>query len=76
MPGENYSDKGGKDHPFSHCPMSVKLTVREQLCSFHCMLSCFSPGKKKGKPQMLYFPQNPQQCAIVFKNHQIIQLHA
>ena len=37
-----YSDKGGKAPLFPHCSMTVKPTVRDQLCSFHPMLSWFS----------------------------------
>lgn len=63
-----YSDKGGKAPLFPHCSMTVKPTVRDQLCSFHPMLSWFSLDKEKGrKPKMVDFPQKPQRCAITIR---------
>lgn len=60
-----YSDKGGKATLFPHCSMTVKPPVRDQLCSFHPMLSWFSPDEEKGrKPKMIDFPRKPQRCAI------------
>lgn len=72
-----YSDKRGKATLFPHCSMTVKPTVRDQLCSFQPMLRGFSPDEKGRKPKMVDFPEKPQRCAIaIFKNHQIIHLQA